>query len=203
MTKTLLPVFYFPPVDWFAVYLKNPTSTVLEVHEHFVKQSYRNRTEIYGANGKLKLMIPVRHQLNRGYADTRISYAEDWQIRHWRSLTSAYQRSAYYDFYADDLHQVLNTRYDRLVELNFAILKVLFKMLKIASPIETTKAYASDGEFDDYRSAFSAKKSRTLTKEVPYYQEFQAKNGFIKNLSILDLLFNQGPESITYLKRII
>ena len=130
MNNILLPIFYLPPVQWFAEYLDENNDVVFEEWENFPKQTYRNRTEIYGANGKLALIIPTRHTGNRLYKETEISYAESWQKLHWKSIKTAYQSSPYFEFYEHQLEDIYSVQPESLMEFNLRALNIILKILK-------------------------------------------------------------------------
>ena len=199
--KILLPIFYLPPVSWFAVFLKEENEIVLEQYENFPKQPYRNRTNIYGANGRLSLIIPINHSGERVMKDIKVSHRENWQKLHWKSIKSAYQSSPYFEFYEDKLQKIFEFETDSLIQFNLNALKIIQDILK------TEKAYSLNIEYvkipleENYREKFSAKKESEIEMEE-YYQTFTDKMGFMKDLTILDLICNKGPETLTYLKNI-
>lgn len=199
--KILLPIFYLPPLSWFAVFLKVENEVVLEQFENFPKQTYRNRANIYGANGRLSLIIPTRHTGKRIMKETEISHRENWQQLHWKSIKTAYQSSPYFEFYEEKLEKIFEFKTDSLIEFNLNALKIIQDILK------TEKAYSLNNDYvkipleENYREKFSAKKETEFEMEE-YYQTFSDKLGFEKDLSILDLICNKGPETLTYLKNI-
>ena len=199
--KILLPIFYLPPISWFAVFLKVENEVVLEQCENFPKQTYRNRANIYGANGRLSLIIPTRHTGKCVMKETEISHRENWQQLHWKSIKTAYQRSPYFEFYEEKLEKIFEFKTDSLIEFNLNALKIIQDILK------TEKAYSLNNDYvkipleENYREKFSAKKETEFEMEE-YYQTFSDKLGFEKDLSILDLICNKGPETLTYLKNI-
>ena len=199
--KILLPIFYLPPVSWFAVFLKEENEIVLEQYENFPKQTYRNRTNIYGANGRLSLIIPINHSGERVMKEIKVSHRENWQKLHWKSIKTAYQSSPYFEFYEDKLQKIFEFESDSLSQFNLNALKIVLDILK------TEKAYSLNIEYvkipleENYREKFSAKKESEIEMEE-YYQTFTDKMGFMKDLSILDLICNKGPETLTYLKNI-
>ncbi|MCW4451142.1 WbqC family protein [Kaistella sp. BT6-1-3] len=199
--KILLPIFYLPPISWFAVFLKDENEVVLEQCENFPKQTYRNRANIYGANGRLSLIIPTRHTRKCVMKETEISHRENWQQLHWKSIKTAYQRSPYFEFYEEKLEKIFEFKTDSLIEFNLNALKIIQDILK------TEKAYSLNNDYvkipleENYREKFSAKKETEFEMEE-YYQTFSDKLGFEKDLSILDLICNKGPETLTYLKNI-
>ena len=199
--KILLPIFYLPPISWFAVFLKEEHEIVLEQYENFPKQTYRNRANIYGANGKLSLIIPISHSGKRIMKQIEISHRENWKQNHWKSIKTAYQSSPYFEFYEDKLQKIFEFESDSLIQFNLNALKIVLDILK------TEKAYSLNIEYvkipleENYREKFSAKKESEIEMEE-YYQTFTDKMGFMKDLSILDLICNKGPETLTYLKNI-
>lgn len=199
--KILLPIFYLPPLSWFAVFLKVENEVVLEQFENFPKQTYRNRANIYGANGRLSLIIPTRHTGKRIMKETEISHRENWQQLHWKSIKTAYHRSPYFEFYQEKIEKIFEFKTDSLIEFNLNALKIIQDILK------TEKAYSLNNDYvkipleENYREKFSAKKETEFEMEE-YYQTFSDKLGFEKDLSILDLICNKGPETLTYLKNI-
>ena len=197
----LLPAFYFPPISWFSEFLKAENEITIEQMENFPKQTYRNRTNIYGANGKLSLIIPINHTGKRTMKDLQISHAENWQKQHWKSIKNAYQSSPYFEFYEDQLIKLYQKEEKFLLDFNLQSISIIQKCLK------TEKAYSLNTEYEktpneiNFRDAFSAKTETQLTMEE-YYQMFSDEYGFLKNLSIIDILCNKGPETITYIKNI-
>ncbi len=199
--KVLLPLFYLPPISWFSVFLQHDAEVTLEQFENFPKQTYRNRTVIYGANGTLALIIPVLHNGKKTISEIEVSQRENWQKLHWKSIKNAYQNSPYFEFYEDQLAQIFTFETQSLFQFNLNALQIIQKILK------TEKAYSLNEEFTktpaevDFRNKFSAKKESEFEMEE-YYQTFSDKLGFEKDISILDLICNKGPESLTYLRNV-
>ena len=199
--KTVLPIFYLPPVSWFAEFLKEENEILLEQHENFPKQTYRSRCNIYGANGKLALILPIHHNGKRAMKDLELSYAEDWQKLHWKSIKIAYQSSPYFEYYEDKLKQIFSVQPTSLIEFNLNALKIILQILKVEKDFSLTTKFEKTPDAVDLRERFSAKKESEY--HLPeYYQTFSDKLGFIKDLSILDLVCNIGPESATYIKKV-
>lgn len=197
----LLPLFYLPPISWFSVLLNDDKAITFEQYENFPKQTYRNRTNIFGANGKLSLIIPIHHNGKRVLKDIEISYAENWQKLHWKSIKTAYQSSPYFEFYEEKLKKIFETEEKFLVKFNLRTLEIIFKLLKIEKAYSLNSEYSNLPDCENYRESFSAKSPSEFEMEE-YYQTFSDKLGFIKDLSIIDLLCNKGPESLTYIKNI-
>lgn len=199
--KVILPVFYLPPLSWFSVFLNEETDIVLEQFENFPKQTYRSRTVIYGANGKLSLTIPIQHNGERAVKNIQICERENWRNLHWKSIKTVYQRSPYFEFYEDRLQKIFTVETNSLLEFNLNALKILQEILQSAKKFTMTQQYESRPEAEDLREKFNAKKDSEAEMEN-YYQCFTEKYGFLKDLSIIDLICNKGPESNTYLKNI-
>lgn len=199
--KVLLPVFLFPPISWFSVFLNPENEVVLEKFENFPKQTYRNRTIIYGANGKLSLIIPVKHNGKKDLKSIEISLAEDWKSQHWKSIKSAYQNTPYFEFYEDKLKSIFDKKTDSLLDFNLNALQVVLAILKSDKTYKLTDEYVKNPDYESYRDSFSAKQESEIVFP-DYYQSFSEKHGFLKDLSIIDLLCNIGPESTTYIKSI-
>lgn len=201
MQNILLPVFYLPPVSWFSEFLNAENEIIFEQFENFPKQTYRNRTNIYGANGKLSLIIPINHNGSRILKDIEISYREDWQKLHWKSIKTAYQSSPYFEYYEDKLIKLYESRDKFLLDFNLKSIEIIQKILKTEKAYSLNNEYVKFPEEVNFRERFSAKKPSEYEMDE-YYQTFSDKMGFLKDLSILDLICNKGPESVTYLKEI-
>lgn len=198
----ILPAFYLPPVTYFRAIQANPLPILIEQYEHYPKQTYRTRASIYGANGKLDLIVPVQKGRN-GHTpmkDVRISYEWDWQRLHWMSLQTAYRSSAYFEYYEDYFAPFYRKRYERLLDYNVAQLQLLMQLLKIERSIDFTEDYRSNYPSGfDFRTSIHPKLKTSQAEEKTYYQVFENKFGFISGMSIVDLLFNHGPQSKDYL----
>lgn len=201
MTNVLLPVFYMPPVSWFSVFLNPENEIIFEQFENFPKQTYRNRANIYGANGKLSLIIPINHNGKREYKDIEISYREDWRNLHWKSIKTAYQSSPYFEYYEDKLRKIFELEEKFLLDFNLKSLEIIQQILKTEKAQSLNEGYIKNPESISFREKFSAKIPSEFQME-DYYQTFSDKLGFLKDLSVLDLICNKGPESLTYIKSI-
>jgi hypothetical protein len=197
----LLHPTYFPDIAHF-VAMAQAIDVTFEMDGNFLKQTYRNRTYIYGANGQLALNIPVIHtQKNRQkYRDVKIFNETKWQNLHWKSLLSAYSTSPFFEYYEDDLLPLFNQKADFILDYNFKCLEVICDCLQLELNINKTEIYSKEVDNKiDLRYLVHAKKE-LLQPFDTYTQVFQAKHGFINNLSILDLLFNEGPNALNYLE---
>lgn len=201
MKNVLLPVFYMPPVSWFSVFLDAENEVVFEQFENFPKQTYRNRANIYGANGKLSLIIPINHNGKREMKDIEISYREDWRGLHWKSIKTAYQGSPYFEYYEDKFRKIFDLKEKFLLDFNLKGLEVIQQILKTEKAHSLNEEYIKNPESISFREKFSAKTSSEFEME-DYYQTFSDKLGFLEDLSILDLICNKGPESLTYIKKV-
>lgn len=199
--KILLPVFYLPPISWFAVFLKDEHEIIFEQYENFPKQTYRNRANIYGANGRLSLIIPINHSGKRIMKDLEVSHRENWQKLHWKSIKTAYQSSPYFEFYEDRLADIFDFKTDSLIEFNLNALNSIQNILKTGKAYSLNNEYVKNPLEENYRDQFSAKQISDL-QMAEYYQTFSDKLGFEKDLSIVDLICNKGPETLTYLHKI-
>lgn len=197
----LLSTAYFAPIQYYSILVQDEAA-VIERHEHYNKQSYRNRCTVYSANGPLHLVVPVAKSCKTKMMITEVEIAYDtlWQKLHFKAIESAYRRSPFYEYYMDDLAVFFNRRYPYLYEFNMEIMRTVCRLAKI--PLRATESpdYMQPGEgITDLRNSIHPKTGlhETGTVFVPphYTQVFAGKWGFKPNLSILDLLFNVGPET--------
>ncbi len=196
----IFPIFYLPPVSYFSLLREHEYIFSLEKQENFPKQTYRNRVTIASPNGSLDLIIPVIKGANNHTCikDVKISYDEKWQRLHWLSLQTCYRSSAYFEFYEDGIVPFYEKKYKFLLDYNTALLEWLLKQLKMPNDLSYTSVYEKQPAGSDYRSALHKNIIPTLPQK-PYFQVFSDRNEFISNLSIVDLLFNQGPQAKSYL----
>ena len=191
---------YFGPVIHYVV-MTGASTILFEVDDNFQKQTYRNRCYVYGANGSLMLNVPLSHKNHsRKTRDMRIDYSTDWRKLHLKSLQAAYRASPYFEYYEDEIDTIFQQRYDYLLDLNLYILDRMFQLLNMDIPYTKSDAYHKHYTgFIDLRSLVNAKTGKVYGLQ-PYIQVFSSKMSFIENLSILDLLFMEGPQAILYLK---
>jgi len=207
MKKCLLSSCYFGPV-WYYSKLILFDETIIEQFDHYTKQTYRNRCDIYGANGKLSLSIPVIK--NHGYKmlmkDVMIDYATDWQKMHYRALVSSYNSSAFFEYYFDELQSIYFRKTKFLLDLNNYLHSKICRFLDLPDILTLSQKFASASanEAEDYRDIIHPKRSFEIDNHFrpsEYYQVFRDKHGFIPNLSVIDLLFNEGPQALSVLKQ--
>ncbi|MEJ7779701.1 MAG: WbqC family protein [Daejeonella sp.] len=197
----IFPLFYLPPIDYFSKLVEHKTGVILENAEHFQKQTFRNRASIHSPNGRLDLIVPVvRGSKNHTkIKDVKISYDFNWQRLHWMSLQTCYRSSAYFEFYEDDLAIFYEKKWDFLFDYNEQFLSLLLRFLKVNIHYQYTNDFEKEyAESFDFRNSIHPKQSPSTDVEI-YFQVFEERNGFLPNLSIVDLLFNQGPQSYKYL----
>jgi len=197
----LQPTIFSPIIQYVA--LVNAEEILFEVEDNFQKQTYRNRFVIYGANGKQVLTIPIIHP-RKGKRlktkDIRIDYSTDWQKLHIRSLQSAYRSSPFFEFYEDDILLVFNKKNKYLMDLNFDSIQTINECLQIEFHFQKTDAYVVIVDKEkDFRNLANAKSDQKYDFQK-YTQVFDAKYDFIPNISILDLIFNEGPNALMYLE---
>jgi hypothetical protein len=240
----LLSTAYFPPVSYFAAMAQEmgglilrhpqqedcrerktaapeltPAIVYIEACENFQKQSYRNRCYFYGADGVQSLQVPILHEggtHKQPISEIKIDWSKPWLLQQKRAIISAYQTSAYFEYYQDELFAILDSQPEKLFDLNLAILKFFIEKIGLAIDLRTTEEYSRDfnpqTEDDitlpcvDLRETIHPKRTNTILEDMnlkkPYFQVFAQKHGFQSDLSIMDLLFNEGPESILYLKKL-
>ncbi len=191
----IFPTAYLPSIEYVSLFLKAEAPSI-ELFETYQKQSCRTRTNVMTANGVQTLTIPViktngNHTLTK---DIEISYKESWQQIHLRCLESAYRKSAYFDYYFPYFEKIYKQKFNTLVELNDFCLKTILKILKAKKEYSFTTDFEKITDENDYRISLS--KGTNKIEMKPYYQVFADRHGFIPNLSIVDLLFNEGPNSI-------
>lgn len=191
----IFPTAYLPSIEYVSLFLKAEDASI-ELFETYQKQSCRTRTNVMTANGIQTLTIPViktngNHTLTK---DIEISYKESWQQIHLRCLESAYRKSAYFDYYFPYFEKIYKQKFNTLVELNEFCLKTILKIMKVKKDYSYTTDFERIVDENDYRISLS--KGTNKIEMKPYYQVFADRHGFIPNLSIVDLLFNEGPNSI-------
>jgi hypothetical protein len=212
----LLTTAYFPPVSWFALLARDmtlspdrvsPSTAYLEACETYQKQSYRNRCLILAGDGVQMLQVPVVHASDMGIRSVRVDYSTPWLVRTQRALDAAYFTSAFYEYYRDDLFEVMDARPSLLWDWNHSLIQFLLSRLGIACTLVPSTSFAVPGSVpDDYRFSIHPKHPQGILSDLgldrPYYQVFADRFGFTSDLSVLDLLFNEGPDALLWLKRL-
>lgn len=214
--------FVLPPLQQ-SHFQPVPSVVWLEARENFQKQSYRNRCHICSSGGRESLSFPVVHKNGTHQlpiTEIEVDYSTPWVMQHKRAIVSAYGTSAYFEYYRDELFGILDSRPAHLFELNLSIIGFFLEKTGIRADLKLTADYVRPAsrpgtdassvilegrEMTDYREVIHPKRPNAIMERLglqkPYFQVFASKYGFIPNLSIMDLLFNEGPDSILYLKR--
>lgn len=200
--NTLIHPTYFPSISHF-VAMAQADKITFEIEDNFQKQTNRNRTYIYSPNGILLLNIPIKHskENRQKTKEIRIEPDFDWQKQHFKSLEAAYRSSPFFEFFEDDLRPLFEKKYEFLLDLNFEVLDIVFKCLRMKVEYNKTTEYfhqVDQNNMSDYRNLVEGKKD--ISEFEKYTQVFDDKYGFLNNLSILDLLFNEGKYAMDYLK---
>ena len=175
---------------------------VLEVHGNYQKQTYRNRTYIAHNNGKLLLNIPIKHRkdgIRQQMKSVIIENDFPWQSHHWKSIQTAYRTSPFFEYYEDELQPLFTEPSYNLLDLNLNIFNLLLGLLGISVPVSKTETYELTPKIQDLRGLIEVKSNKGFSF-APYTQVLQSHHGFLPNLSVLDLIFNEGPASLNYLE---
>jgi hypothetical protein len=198
--KIILSTAYLPPIEYFSI-ISKAEEILIESNENYLKQSYRNRCYILAADGPQLLTVPVYlgSQHKTPIKEIRIDSSKRWQQVHLRALTASYGSSPYFQFYFEDIEKMISGKNDFLIDFNMELTRALLKMLKIRVNLRyTTEFEPVDNAENDYRYKISPKKKSQYISKM-YSQVFNYGTGFIQGLSILDLIFNMGPEAVDYL----
>ena len=195
--ECLLPISYLGPVAYYSAILQSE-EIFIETKEHFIKQSCRNRCTIMGANGTQTLTIPKERKSSDKtlISDISISNQDNWQKSHWQSIVSAYNSSPFFEYYKDELLPFYNTKHSTLFDFNLKLSKTILELMQVEKKLNFTSKFQKEFNGLDFRSS-----KFILKNQEEYQQVFCEKYSFIPNLSILDVLFNLGPETTSYLER--
>jgi hypothetical protein len=195
---------YLAPIAYYFHLIKGTTATI-DSYENYVKQTYRNRCCILSPNGIQNLTIPLLKARQRNRTNNMvIAYDDNWRKIHWKSLESAYRSSPYFEYYEDDFYPFYHgDQYEKLTDFNEALNSKIIALLNLEVTITNATEYLEEvAPENDFRNSFSPKKESDL-KFTSYIQVFGERNGFTPNLSIVDLLFNEGPNAVNYMKSIL
>jgi hypothetical protein len=205
--NVILTTAYFPPIQYFSEII-NSENIYIETNENYSRQSYRNRCHILSCNGILPLSIPIIRQTNgeNNISQIKIDYSTDWQRLHINAIISAYGKSPFFEYYSETIINNIKQKNELLIELNNNIVLSIFEILKIKNKLNKTERFIKEytKETRDLRYTIHPKKSMsedTVLLNNKYIQTFSDRFSFIPNLSVLDLIFNVGPDSINYLKQ--
>ncbi|MCQ2268481.1 MAG: WbqC family protein [Bacteroidaceae bacterium] len=204
--KVLLSSAYLAPIQYYA-WMLAADEVLLEQHDHYIKQTYRNRCTIAAADGPLSLTIPIIKPENEKcpMKDIRISDHGNWRHLHWNALKSAYRMSPFWEYYEDDFRPFYEQKWELLMDYNQALQEKVCELIDFTPNITRTEAFISLSEagIQDLRDVIHPKREIAVDgkfQAIPYYQVFKERQGFLPNMSIMDLLMNMGPESILILK---
>lgn len=192
---------YFPSISHYTA-IAQANNLTFEVEDNFQKQTNRNRMYIYGPNGLQMLNIPIKHSkgVHQKYKDIKIENAFGWQKIHFKSLEAAYRTSPFFEYFEDDFRPIFEKEHHFLMDLNFQIFEIINDCIGLPSNFNKTEEYFhKTTDFQDYRFLANGKKDAFINES--YTQVFEEKHGFLPNLSILDLLFNEGRYAKDYLSQ--
>ncbi|MEP7129142.1 MAG: WbqC family protein [Chitinophagales bacterium] len=196
-TTVLMDANYLPPVASF-VELQSISIVSIDIQQPFKKSTHQNRCKILGANGTILLTVPLQggRGVKKNTRDVKISYDERWQQIHWNSICSAYNKSSYFQFYEDQFRHFYEKKTEFLIDLNVQLMRTCFRILALDIEIELISNH-----YQNQMENLSEKTIKINAPEIilPYYQVFQHKHGFVAGLSIIDLIFNRGPDATSYL----
>jgi WbqC-like protein family len=198
----LIDLHYLPSLEYFCA-IHSFEELILEKHEHFVKQSFRNRCYINTSQGRQMLIVPVTEKHGKvSVQEIKIDYQQKWKNNHWRAIESAYRKAPYFEFYSDELRGILDKNHELLFHLNKDLLSFCLKSVGVKATLSETVSFEKEiNEIFDLRSQITPKipyTNRSFYHPKPYQQVFG--NAFVENLSLLDLLFCEGPNSLRFIK---
>lgn len=205
MEIVLLTTAYLPTIDYIKA-ISEFEEIQIEAHENYQKRTYRNRSVILSANGPLSLSIPVNKPFGNHtpICEVTIDYTANWQHDHWNAIQSAYNRSPFFEYYADFFQPFYHDKWETLVDYNTALLNLIFKIIGIKKQIVFTEKFELEPiQTVDFRNLYQIHKGGEMVYQIQQYpQVFDYKNPFVAQVSILDLLFNQGNQSLNYLQNL-
>ncbi len=201
--KIIIHPTYFPNIEFFSHLLKSKNLT-FEINDFYQKQTFRNRTQIYSSNGKLNLVIPVKFSSTKKdkLKDIKICNDTKWQKNHLKSIQIAYRSSPYFEFFEDYFIEIFEKKENFLIDISIKSIEIIFRMLETNLKYNLTDKYQSNYDLaSDLRSLSVRKKKVTTNLIQPYTQVFETEHGFISNLSVIDLIFNEGLNSLNYFNK--
>lgn len=205
----ILPSLYHAPIVYYALLLSDPGDSIVEQHDHYTKQTYRNRCRILGGNGAMNLIVPVvkEHGKKTKIKDIRIDNDMPWKDVHWKSIHAAYASSPFFEFIIDAFQEFYQRSYVYLIDLNMDLLQTTLELLDSETQLARSEEFIQLDPYDDSREQIHPKRpfmmrSVDYRPEV-YHQVFNERYGFVEDLSILDLLFNEGQNAAALLKKSI
>ncbi len=192
----IFSIAYLPPISYVSALLK-AKSPVLEKHEHYVKQTYRNRAILYGPNGPLQLIIPIQHQkgMRIPIDNVKMNHESAWLNIHWKTITSCYRNSAYFEFFEAELEPLYEKEAEKLFDFNLLLLQKIFEILNVHFVPTFTESFTKELP-NDFRNSFDPHERKEMQR---YRQVFEDRYGFLSDLSILDLICNEGKRAKDYL----
>lgn len=199
MNNFLLDCEYFPCIGWYQLLVQSD-QVLLEQFEFFERTSFRNRCVLAGPNQTVTLSVPILGGRNQKICmkDVKVSYDDAWQVRHFKTITSIYQRSPFYMYYEEELRRFFQEKPEYLLDLNISSIQLVNLLLRLSKELPLTTAYEStlQTSYIDMRKRFSARETTDATEYPRYWQTFEDRHGFIPNLSILDMLFCCGNTTL-------
>ncbi|MCB9426776.1 MAG: WbqC family protein [Flavobacteriales bacterium] len=202
MESIIITPTYFPSISHYMAMVQSQ-SIVFETEDNFQKQTNRSRAYIYSPNGVQLLNVPIQHQKNGNRQltkDIKIDYSENWQKQHFKSLEAAYRSSPFFEFFEDEIAPIFEQKEEFLLDLNIKTFELINACINLKLSYSTTEEYFHESKYGvDFRHLANGKKDTTTN--TPYTQVFDDKHGFIPNLSMLDLLFNEGNYCEEYLRK--
>ena len=198
--KTLIHPTYFPNIEFFSHLLKSK-NLIFEINDFYQKQTFRNRASIYGSNGRLNLIIPVSFSSSKKekLKDIRICNNNNWQKNHLKSIQIAYRSSPYFEFFEDHFIEVFEKKEEFLIDITIKSIRIIFKILEKDLKFKFTNSFQDNYNLDSDLRYLSFRNSKEKTNIIePYTQVFETEHGFISNLSVIDLVFNEGLNSLNY-----
>ena len=201
--KTIIHPTYFPNIEFFSHLLKSK-NLIFEINDFYQKQTFRNRTSIYGSNGRLNLIIPVSFSSSKKekLKDIRICNNSNWQKNHLKSIQIAYRSSPYFEFFEDYFIEIFEKKEEFLIDITIKSIAIIFEVIEKDLEFKFTSSFQDNCNSDsDFRN-LSIRNSKVKTNRIkPYTQVFETEHGFISNLSTIDLIFNEGLNSLNYFNK--